>query len=124
MSEEHDQRREVRRQLAHAHEQEEHAWAEARRPPPASVRLPQLSGEGPVAPDAVGYPLIAFPWEPWRLTGWMELTQDQARACADWLNETEAARVPVILAALGDAGAPVAGLRERPDGLHRPDRRA
>ena len=80
-------------------------------PPPASVRLPQIDSVGAVAAGAVGYPLIPFPSEPWRLAyPSRELSQPVAAEYARWLNETEAGRLAVIMAVLGEAGAPVRGL--------------
>lgn len=79
------------------------------KPPPEAVRVPRVSGQGVVTPDAVGYPLIGFPWEPWTLTAWMELTPAQAAVYADWLNEAEAGRLAVILAVFEETGAPVGG---------------
>jgi hypothetical protein len=38
------------------------------------------------------YPLIQFPWPPWTLTARLQLTQAQASAWAEWLNETEPGR--------------------------------
>ena len=84
---------------------------------PRSVRVPRIVGDGTVIADVAEYPLIGFPWEPWTLTAWLELTQAQAGLYANWLNETGTDRIPVILKVLGEAGAPVAGLREQPDDL-------
>src|SRR5258708_23563782 len=80
-------------------------------PPPASVRLPQIDSVGAVAAGASGYPRIPFPSEPWRLAyASRELSQPVAAEYARWLNETEAGRLAVIMAVLGEARAPVRGL--------------
>src|SRR5260370_10371770 len=80
-------------------------------PPPASVRLPQIDSVGAVAAGAVGYPLIPFPSEPWRLAyPSRELSQPVAAEYVRWLNETEAGRLAVIMAGLGEAGAAGRGL--------------
>jgi len=68
---------------------------EGAQPPPESVRVPHLAGSGEAEPDAVNYPLLEFPWEPWS-----QGTQKQslARQYARWLNEIgarQAGQVPV-----------------------------
>src|SRR5260370_724698 len=74
-------------------------------PPPASVRLPQIDSVGAVAAGAVGYPLIPFPSEPWRLAyPSRELSQPVAAEYARCLNETEAGRPAAVPA--GVAGEP------------------
>src|SRR5260370_15558021 len=79
-------------------------------PPPASVRLPQIDSVGAVAAGAVGYPLIPFPSEPWRLAyPSRELSQPVAAEYARWLNETEAGRLAVVMAARGGGWAPPRG---------------
>lgn len=86
--------------------------------PPRVVRVPQVTSRDVTTPDAVNYPLADFPWEPWLLVGvGRELTQAQAAAYADWLNDAEAGRLAVILVVLAEAGASVAGLAEQPEGL-------
>src|SRR5215831_3977954 len=87
-------------------------------PPPASVRLPRIGGPGAAADDNVGYQLIPFPWEPWRLTyPNRAFTQPMAADYARWLNEADAGRLGVIMGVLGDAGAPTGGLPGRPETL-------
>src|SRR5258708_29104374 len=79
-------------------------------PPPGSVRLPQIDSVGAVAAGAVGYPLIPFPSEPWRLAyPSRELSQPVAAEYVRWLNETEAGRLAVIMAGVGEAGGPGGG---------------
>src|SRR5258708_16372525 len=79
-------------------------------PPPASVRLPQIDSVGAVAAGAVGYPLIPFPSEPWRLAyPSRELSQPVAAEYARWLNETEAGRLAVVMAGAGGGGGPGRG---------------
>src|SRR5260370_38106273 len=97
-------------------------------PPPASVRLPQIDSVGAVAAGAVGYPLIPFPSEPWRLAyPSRELSQPVAAEYVRWLNETEAGRLAGVMAGVGGAGGPGAGgpgkLGERGGALPRRVRR-
>src|SRR5258708_32166329 len=84
-------------------------------PPPASVRLPQIDSVGAVAAGAVGYPLIPFPSEPWRLAyPSRKLSQPVAAEYARWLNETEAGRLAVIMGGRGGGRGPGGGgARER-----------
>jgi hypothetical protein len=50
------------------------------------------------------YPRIQFPWPPWTLTAYLQLTQAQARGWAEWLNETEPGRHSVITSFLLEEG--------------------
>jgi hypothetical protein len=83
-------------------------------PAPSSVRLPRLGDAAQPGLAGLVYPLIAFPWDPW--ASGLE-TQSLARAYSSWLNETAPGRLAVIAPLLVQAGAPVAGLRDAPDGL-------
>jgi hypothetical protein len=109
---------EVEAVFRRANAEERRARDEGRKPPPALAGVPRVGGDGAVVPDAVEYPLIEFPWEPWTLiTPGRRLTQAQAGAYANWVNDARAGRLAVIAAVLEEAGAPSGGLRERPEGL-------
>src|SRR5215472_228596 len=84
---------------------------EGAQPPFSAVVLPRLDEPGGPGLD---YRLIQFPWEPWRAG--LE-TPAVARAYASWLNGIAADRLAVVVPLLGQAGAPVGGLREDPAGL-------
>jgi hypothetical protein len=77
-------------------------------PAPAPVVLPRLDEPGGPGLD---YRLIQFPWQPWQAG--LE-TQSAARAYASWLNGIAAGRLATVVPLLGQAGAPVGGLREDP----------
>ena len=81
------------------------------RPPGRSVPLPHLDDPGL---PALEYPLLRFPWEPWRAG---RETQSGARAYAAWLNEIAAERLAIIVPLLAAAGASIARLREDPASL-------
>ena len=106
---------EVEAVFRRANAEERRARDEGRKPPPALAGVPRVGGDGAVVPDAVEYPLIEFPWEPWTLiTPGRRLTQAQAGAYANWVNDARAGRLAVIAAVLEEAGAPSGGLREPP----------
>lgn len=84
---------------------------EGAKPPRPSVPLPHPGDPGQ---PALEYPLLRFPWEPWRAG--LE-TQSGARAYATWLSEIAAERLAIVVPLLAEAGAPVARLREDPAGL-------
>ena len=77
---------------------------EGAQPPPESVRVPRLEASGEAEPDALDYPLLRFPWEPWSQG---TQTQSLARQYADWLNEIGAARLAEFRSMLEQAGAPM-----------------
>jgi hypothetical protein len=85
--------------------------AEGMAPPLPEVAVPHIAGAA-AEPAAVGYPLIDFPWEPWALTCYGELTQSAAEGWAAWLSGIEPSRVALFRSVLADAGAPVAALSD------------
>jgi hypothetical protein len=58
---------EVEALFRRANAEERRARDEVRKPPPALAGVPRVGSDGAVVPDAVEYPLIEFPWEPWTL---------------------------------------------------------
>ena len=97
----------------HEHPDEKRQRIEGAQPPPESVRVPRLAGSGEPEPDAVDYPLLKFPWEPWSQG---TQTQSLARQYAHWLNEIGAARLAEFRSLLEQAGAPMPAVgKSRPD---------